>query len=242
MQFAPGTQYRYNNSAYVLLGAIIEKASGTSYAAFLEERIFKPLGMKSAAYGSNEPILPGRTEGYTLEAGAPRNARYLSMTQPYSAGALVASVDDLAAWDAALNTEKLLERAALEKMWTPYRLADGKATGYGYGWAISELRGRPSVEHGGGIFGFSTYALRVPGDRVFVAVLCNSDSPPVEPSFLAKKLAALAVGDPYPERVAVSLDPKQLERYVGVYQIAAGVTRSVSVEDGRLYTQRSGGR
>ena len=96
-------------------------------------------------------------------------------------------------------------------------------------------------QHGGGIFGFSTYALRLPDERVYVAVLCNSDSPSADPGYLAKKIAALAVGDPFPEPAAITLDPKVLERYAGVYRIDESSTRTVTAENGRLYTQRSGG-
>ncbi len=181
MQFAPGEQYRYNNSGYVLLGAIIEKVSGKPYEAFVTEAIFKPLGMTGTYYGSNEPIIRKRAQGYTGPADKAANARYLSMTQPYAAGSLVSTVDDLARWDAALYTEALLKKPALEQMWTAFKLINGTSTNYGYGWGVSTLRGRRSIDHGGGIFGFSTYGLRVPDDRVYVAVLCNSDNPKTSP-------------------------------------------------------------
>jgi CubicO group peptidase (beta-lactamase class C family) len=242
MQFAPGEKYRYNNSAYVLLGAIIEKASGKTYESFLRERIFAPLGMKSSGYGSDGPIIAKRLPGYTREENVPKTARYLSMTQPYAAGALVSTVDDLALWDAALYTGKLLKTSSLERMWTPFATSDGKSTKYGYGWGISEVRGRRTIEHGGGIFGFSTHALRVPDERVYVAVLCNSDRPTASPGLVARKLAALAIGDPYPEPTAVKLDPSVLNRYVGVYRVDADTQRTVTLEDGRLYLQRTGGR
>ena len=241
MQFAPGERWAYNNSGYVLLGAIVEKASGKTYEAFVRERIFQPLGMTASYYDSTEPIIPKRAPGYTREGDQPRNARYLSMTQPYAAGSLASTVDDLARWDASLYTETLLKKASLERAWTPYVLKDGKPTGYGYGWGVSKLRGRRAIAHGGGIFGFSTYAVRLPDERVYVAVLCNSDSPSADPGYVAKKIAALAVGDPFPEPAAITLDPKILERYAGVYRIDETSTRTVTVENGRLYTQRSGG-
>jgi hypothetical protein len=182
-----------------------------------------------------------RTPGYTREGDQVRNAQYLSMTQPYAAGSLASTLDDLARWDAALYGETLLKKASLEQAWTPYLLKDGKPTGYGYGWGVSKLRGRRAIEHGGGIFGFSTYTLRLPDERVFVAVLCNSDSPPADPGYLAKKIAALAVGDPFPEPAPITLEPQVLERYAGVYRIDDGATRTVTVENGRIYAQRSGG-
>jgi CubicO group peptidase (beta-lactamase class C family) len=242
MQFAPGERWAYNNSGYILLGAIVEKASGKTYEAFVQERIFQRLGMTASYYDSTEAIIPRRAPGYRREGDQPRNARYLSMTQPYAAGSLASTVDDLARWDASLYTETLLKKASLEGAWTPYVLKGGKATGYGYGWGVSKLRGRRAISHGGGIFGFSTYAVRLPDEHVYVAVLCNSDSPPADPGYLGKKIAALVVGDPFPEPVAITLEPKALERYAGVYRIDESSTRTVTVENGRIYTQRTGGQ
>jgi hypothetical protein len=242
MNFAPGERYAYNNSGYILLGAIIEKVSGKTYEAFVKERIFDPLGMTSSYYGSTEPIIKRRTPGYTGDAKEPRNARFLSMTQPYAAGSLASTVDDLARWDAALAAGKVLKPESLAQAWKPYVLKSGAPIAYGYGWGPVKLRGRRSIEHGGGIFGFSTFAISLPDDKVYVAVLCNSDSPITDPEFIAKKLAALAAGDPFPERSEVKLDKAILDRYAGVYRIDANSTRTVTVTDGRLYTHRAGGQ
>ena len=241
MQFAPGTKWRYNNSGYVLLGAIIEKVSGVPYATFVKRRIFRPLGMMSTDYGANDVLLPRRVQGYTRGEGGVANARYLSMTQPHAAGALVSTVDDLARWDESLYTEKLLKRASLEQAWKPYVLADGKPTTYGYGWMTGSLRGRPSIEHGGGIFGFSTFVLRIPSERIFVAVLANTDAPATAPAVVAKKIAAILLGDPFPETAPVPVPAEVLAKYAGVYQIDAESRRMVVVEGDKLFTQREGG-
>ena len=241
MQFAPGQRYEYNNSAYVMLGAVIEKASGQDYATFMQQRIFGPLGMSQTTFGSNEPIIKGRVQGYSRDKGVVRNADFLSMTQPHAAGSLVSSVDDLAKWDAALTAGTILKPASLARMATPYTLKDGTSTGYGYGLQVGTLRGRPTLEHGGGIPGFSTYALRLPEQRVYVAVLANSDTPAASPETMAKRLAALAVGDPYPERTAITVDPAVLARYAGVYEVK-GVRRTVTVDAGTLHVQRAGGQ
>ena len=241
MDFAPGERWQYNNSGYVLLGAVIEKASGKKYGDFVAERIFRPLGMKATAYGDDGPILPKRASGYSRDGETVVNARYLSMTQPHAAGALVSTVDDLAAWDAALYTEKLLKKASLEKAWTPAVTRDGKPTHYGFGWAVSTLRGSRALEHGGGIFGFSTYGIRLPDERVYVAVLANTDGPKADPGMLGKKVAALLVGKPFPAQVPVPVDPKVLSRWSGVYRFDPQTTRTVTVEGGKIYSQRSGG-
>ena len=238
MQFEPGTRYRYNNSGYVLLGAIIEKVSGQTYEAFVADRIFRPLGMTHSYYGTDEPKIAKFVNGYS-DGGKP--ARVLSMTQPYAAGSLLSTVDDLTVWDAALYTEKLVKRTSLERIWTPYRLADGTTTGYGYGWQMATLRGRGTMEHGGGIFGFSTYVMRMPGDRVYVAVLCNSDSPAAPPSYVAKRLGAIALGEPFPNQVATTVDPQLLRGYTGVYAAEKAPRRTVTFENGKLFVQPAGG-
>jgi CubicO group peptidase (beta-lactamase class C family) len=242
MQFAPGERYAYNNSAYVILGAVIEKASGETYERFLTKRIFEPLGMTRTLFGSNEPIIKGRAQGYGEDKGVVRNAEFLSMTQPHAAGSLVSTIDDLAKWDAALLAGTLLKRTSLQKMATPYTLKDGSSTGYGYGLQIGSVRGRESVEHGGGIPGFSTYGLSLPGARIYVAVLTNSDAPKAAPGYLARRMAAIALGTPFPERTAITVEPAVLARVAGVYEGPKGVRRTVAVEGGKLFTQRAGGQ
>lgn len=93
-------------------------------------------------------------------------------------------------------TEKLLEKSSFERAWTPAATRDGKPAHYGYVWAISTLRGARALEHGGGIFGFSTYGIRLPDEKVYVAVLANSDSPKADPGMLGKRIAALLIGRP----------------------------------------------
>jgi CubicO group peptidase (beta-lactamase class C family) len=110
LDFAPGTKWSYNNTAYTMLGAIIEKTSGLSYSDFIRQHIFEPLGMSHSLYGSFTRIIPNRAAGYTRVENGWENAPYLSMMQPYSAGALMSNVDDLALWDAAVSSGKLLSK------------------------------------------------------------------------------------------------------------------------------------
>ena len=239
--FAPGEKWAYDNSGYVLLGAIIEKVSGRPYADFVRDRIFVPLGMTHTCYDTTESVVPGRVPGYLKDAGGWKHAQYLSMTQPYAAGSLMSSVDDLARWDAALYTEKLLKRASLERAWTPYVLKDGKSTGYGYGWTMSAVRGRPSIEHGGGINGFVSQTLRLPGHHVYVAILTNRETGQPSPERLAAQLAAIAIGNPYAEPKPVALTASQMDALVGVYRINEKEQRVIRRDGDRLFSQRSGG-
>ena len=240
LEFEPGTAYRYNNSGYFLLGAIIEKVSGQPYAKFLEQRIFVPLGMENTAYEGFERGKAPRAAGHAPEEKGFGRSAALSMTQPYAAGSLVSTVDDLARWDAAIAAGKLLKPASWQRAFTPYTLANGKSTGYGYGWEVRRLQGAQLVGHGGGINGFSTYALRLPEEKVFVAVLSNAEDGLANPAVVANRAAALAIGKPFPEFKEIALDAATLERYTGVYEVDKAVTRTFRRDGDTLVMQRSG--
>ncbi|AWL05355.1 serine hydrolase [Massilia oculi] len=238
LEFEPGTQFRYNNSGYFLLGAIIERVSGTSYASFLERRIFTPLGMKDTAYEGVERSNAPRAVGYSAQEKGFAPAQPLSMSQPYAAGALVSTVDDLAKWDAAIASGKLLKPASWKMAFTPYKLNPEKSTGYGYGWSVGALQGAPVIEHGGGINGFRTHALRLPEQKIFVAVLSNADSGNANPEVLAKKAAALAMGKPFMELKEVKLDARAIDAFTGVYDIDGKEKRTFTSRDGKLMMAR----
>jgi D-alanyl-D-alanine carboxypeptidase len=237
MDFEPGEKYLYNNSAYFLLGALIEKVSGVPYAEFVSKNIFEPLGMTRSRYGDTGPVLPGRAQGYARDASRFVNAPYLSMTQPGAAGALVSTVDDLATWDTAVSAGRLITPASWQRIFTPYRLNNGRSTGYGFGWQIGTFDGHAVHEHGGGIHGFSAYVVRLPEDHVYVAVLANSSN--ADTGGLARKLAALAAGKPLVDPPAVSIAASALKEFAGVYMfddlkvvVTAGDSLVVQVPNG----------
>jgi D-alanyl-D-alanine carboxypeptidase len=231
--FEPGTKWHYDNSGYILLGAVLEKATGKTYADLLDDMIFRPLGMKDTRYGSDAPIIPGRVAGYQKLGEQIVNARFLSMTQPFAAGALVSTVDDLARWQAALDAGRVLRPESLRRMWTAARLPDGTDTHYGYGWIIWRWDGRAVVEHGGGINGFQTANLRLPDDGIYVAVLSNCGGC-ADPRTLALRAATTLVGKPFGEQPAARIDPERLDKYAGTYQDSDGGEWTVTREDGHL--------
>jgi D-alanyl-D-alanine carboxypeptidase len=240
LEFEPGTRMRYNNSGYFLLGAIIENISGQTYAKFLETRIFTPLAMRHTAYEGSEQLPPVRAVGHSSGEQGYTVAAPLSMTQPFAAGALVSTIDDLALWDAAVTHGKLIKPESWKRAFTSYKLANGELTNYGFGWRIGTLRGTPALSHGGAINGFSTIALRLPEKNIFVAVLGNIDGGLASPETVARKAAAMAAGTPYPEWKAIAADPAALEAAAGVYQQEDKLTRTVRVAKGKLTMQRSG--
>jgi len=240
VEFAPGERWAYNNSGYILLGAIVEAASGLPYEQFVQERICDPLGMAHSYYGSSRRIIPKRASGYDDGDGAVVNQRYLSFTQPYAAGSLMMTVGDWHRWSRALFGGRVVSSASLERMTTPYVLVGGEPTTYGYGLGVGEVRGHRAIRHGGGIFGFSTDGLYLPDDDVYVAVFANTTANEVDPGTVSTRLAAAAVGDPYPRFTAIALPEETLRRFAGVYRVDEATQRVVTVENGSLITTRGG--
>ena len=233
--FAPGEKWAYNNSGYILLGAIIEKLSGQSYADFIQTHIFEPAGMKTAVYDSPQTIIPRRVAGYSQSPIGYVNAEYISMTQPYAAGSLAGSVFDLAAWDQALYTEKLLKQETLALAIEPLRLNEGEFSQYGFGWSFLNHEGHRLLAHSGGIHGFMTYAVRELSTKSFAAVLTNNDSK--NPELLALQLIAEALGKPLRAPDPIPLSDKMLQSYVGQFAINEQITRKIFAENGKLFSQ-----
>ncbi|MEP7157271.1 MAG: serine hydrolase [Betaproteobacteria bacterium] len=239
LKFAPGSQWEYSNSGYFLLGAIIERVSGMSYADFVAKNIFEPLGMKDSAYEGFERSSKRRVEGY---ADRTTVAPPLHMSQPYAAGSLMSSVDDLAKWDAAITAGKLLKPETWKRAFTAYTLTNGNKTNYGYGWQIRKMQGLDTISHSGGINGFVSFAMRIPESKVYAAMLFNSmGGSGATPSYLTEKIAAIAAGKPHKDLKAVTLDNAALDRHIGIYKIDDRNTRVVTREGNQLFVQRTGG-
>jgi len=174
-EFEPGETWAYDNTGYYLLGVIIEKVSGKSYYQFLDDRIFKPLGMQSTRSTDPRPVVPNRAAGYEWVNGKFENRPALLPAVAFSAGTILSTVEDMAKWDAALDTERLLKRSSLEQMWAPSRTNDGAfaSFNYGFGWFVDSYNGRRFVQHSGGTPGFSSAIYRFTDDRLTVIVLTN---------------------------------------------------------------------
>ncbi|HSK80873.1 MAG TPA: serine hydrolase [Thermoanaerobaculia bacterium] len=241
LEFTPGERWAYNNSAYVLLGAVIEKASGKSYEQFIEEEVFKPLGMKDSRYGHAAELVSRRAYGYGRDGENWKNADYLSMTQPYAAGSLLSTVDDLVLWDKALSGGTLLRKASLDRMFTAVKLNSGQSTRYGYGWAVFDWEGRRIVEHGGDIFGFTSYVSRVPQERLFIAILSNNEASDPRPEAIVARIQGKIFGSPLEDRKPLPLAAREMDEYVGVYRFDEETTRTITRDGDKLFSRRSGG-
>jgi CubicO group peptidase (beta-lactamase class C family) len=234
LEFKPGEKWSYSNSGYFLLGVIVEKVSGESYESFLQKNIFGPLGLAATGYDHFETILPNRATGYSMAKGKIINSSFLDMSQPYSAGSLYSTVDDLFRWNEALFGGKVLSAKSLEAMTTPVK------NNYGYGLGVSAISGRKSVSHGGGINGFSTNLLRFPEEKVTIVVLRNADYGIPAPGKITQDLAAILFGEKYeiPAPLAeVKVDPKILDAYAGRYEMGPNFIITISKEGDGLTAQ-----
>jgi CubicO group peptidase (beta-lactamase class C family) len=188
--YETGAKWDYSNIGYVTLGALIRKVTGKFYGDFLQERIFKPLGMTTARIILEADIVPNRAAGYRLENGELKNQEWVSpSTNTTADGSLYFTILDLAKWDAALYTDKLLKQSSLAQMWTSAKLTDGKTKDYGFGWHTTRIGNRRVVHHGGAWQGFKSYIVRFPDDKLTIIYLANSwDTKDIK---FARGLAAL---------------------------------------------------
>lgn len=239
LEFVPGSGFKYNNSGYFLLGAIIEKVTGRKYEEVLRDQIFTPVGMSDTGYDRSDLILPRRAAGYARSGEGIANARYLDMRQPYAAGALYSTVEDLLKWDQALYADRLLPAAAKAVMFTPFK------DDYAYGWLVPQPSpatfGHRQTSHAGGINGFSSMLIRLPDDKMTIVVLANNESS--NASRIARDLLAIAIGERYQipaQRVAIAIDPAILDTYAGRYQLRPDFILTVTREGDRLMTQATG--
>ncbi len=176
LDFTPGSDWHYNNTAYEVLGMIIEKLDGRPYAASLHARILDPLGMTTTYFVSERTLVKHRAQGYDPDNGRYKHAQYLNMDWPYAAGSIESTTLDLAKWDAALYGDTILPQSSLKQMWTPTTMTTGKTQDYGFGWELSKVNGVDLVQHGGGIHGFTSFLRRAPSKGLTVVVLTNDGS------------------------------------------------------------------
>jgi CubicO group peptidase (beta-lactamase class C family) len=230
LEFTPGERMSYTNSGYVLLGYLVERISGQSYASFMRDNVFKPLGMNDSGYDVSATILPQRAAGYSPGMV---NAPYTDMTVPHGAGGLYSTTEDLLRWTQGLFGGRLLSAASLEKMTTPFK------SDYAFGVAVNEAGGRKSISHGGGIEGFNTQLTYYPDSQVTVAVLANVNGN--VPTQLAGQLGQIANGDTpvrlSAERTPVDLPRDKLDRLVGSYELAPTATMRITVVGTQLQSQ-----
>src|SRR5262249_10938253 len=193
LDFAPGEAEVYNNSAYFLLGLIIEKASGQSYADFVKANLFDRVGMPGSYYCSESAVHRHHAHGYDTDNGTLVLKGFISHVWPYSAGSLCSTAADLTAWLTALHGGRGLREDSYRAMTTPAVLADGTRLRYGFGVGLADIGGRRAVAHGGGINGFLSEAEYFPDSGLSIVVLLNTAGP-INPGDLARDIADVVLG------------------------------------------------
>lgn len=199
LQFTPGEKFAYSNSNYCLLGMIIEKLSGKTFAEFLHENIFTPLGMKNTSFDDPSIIIKNRATGYKFVNNTLVNAFRMNMSSAYAAGGLHSTTEDLLLWDQSFYTEKLVSQKSLKEIFTPFKEGYFKSGyGYAYGWGVGKMFNRLAIEHSGNVHGFTADIVRFPNEHVTIIFLSNIESPDgMDIIKFGDDLSAIVFGESY---------------------------------------------
>ena len=236
LDFVPGSKFEYSNSNYEVLGAVIEKVSGRSYAEMLKQRIFQPLGMADTGLDSDELVLAKRAQGYQPGAEGLEHARSESMTVPWAAGSIYSTTHDLLRWEHGLFGGKLISPTSLKLMITP-----GKGD-YGLGVGITKRDGRIIIDHGGGIEGFNTYLAYEPEERIAVVVLSNVNG--IVPDVMGLQLLDVASGKSVllpTEHKSKPMPLDQLKKFEGEFRLPSGASIVMAGDEKGLTMTRGSG-
>lgn len=234
--FEPGTDWRYDNTGYYLLGMVLEKVHGKPFAAVLRDEIATPLGLADTMYDVQSDVIPRRAQGYTVRDGRRINDDPLGMSQPGAAGALLSTGGDLVKWSMALAGGKVVSAASYAQMATSTVLPNHRDTGYGFGLMRGEVVGQPAILHGGGINGFNSMLLHVLSADLHVAVISNSE--PANSDRLARAIVQAVLGIEKFQARDVTLPAELRDTLVGEYDMAdIGMVLAVTKNGDRLRAQ-----
>ncbi len=236
LRFAPGEKWEYCNVGYFALAEIIRKVSGKPWSEYIGEQFFLPLEMTSTRTTTLTEIVPSRADGYVWRNGKLRNAESYLALRP--SGAFLSTVLDLAKWDAALYSDRILKPATREQIWTPVRLNSGASHPYGFGWELDAVGGHRRVRHGGSLPGFRAEFARYVDDKLSIVVLTNADS--ANPGAIALGVAERYLPGLIPKRTVARVDPKLFDALVGQYRPNPTVLLTISREGEKLMLQQSG--
>jgi CubicO group peptidase (beta-lactamase class C family) len=232
LDFDPGTQYSYCNSGYILLGLIIEKVTGQSYQVAVRDFILKPLKMYHSGFDFAGLKSLNKAMGYIKytqivhEESIPWDS-----TATFSAGSLYSTIEDLYLWHKGLLNYKVYNKLSMEDATTPY------LQGYGLGCWIDTMYNKKIVSHGGNILGFTGYFGRIQEDDVVVILLNNIYNHQIETIGLS--IFAILYDQPYSYFDEIKLDPADLEKYVGTYEVNADYKVQITRSGNQLFIQRN---
>lgn len=243
LDFPPGTQWRYSNSGYLVLGAVLAQVTGKPWDEVIRAQILQPLQLRETGCPEGEhPGAPGAAVGYSMDTqGRVAPAPLINLRGYGMAGGLISTVDDVGTFLQALLKGRLIPKPLMKMMLEERSTQSGQPIAYGFGVMAGKVRGVPVQEHNGGIEGFASHWVYFPEQKVAVVVLANTDGGEINPRSLARRLGALAIGRPYSSIVPVRASASQLDELVGAYQIDGNTFRYIFMREGRLYTRRAEG-
>jgi CubicO group peptidase (beta-lactamase class C family) len=213
LSFQPGEQWAYTNLGYIVLGYLIERISGHTYEEFVQENIFKPLGMNDSGLMSFVTVIPRRASGYWPGSNGIENADRPDARIGFSAGSLYSTSEDLLRWEEGLFGGRLLSPESLRKMTTPFK------SDYACGLHVNRIDGRLMIEHDGNNIGFNSDMAYYPEERLAVIVLANLNG--TVTGKITTALAAVAHGETVPPpsvHKEIPLPKEVLARYAGTYK------------------------
>jgi CubicO group peptidase (beta-lactamase class C family) len=236
LDFSPGTKWNYSNSAYSLLGYIIEIVAKKPWETVMRDYIFKPVQMTHSGFDFANLKHPEKTTGYfVLNDVDTVKAPVVDSSVSFSAGSIYSTTGDLYRWHKALQNYSILPKPLQERAYTPVK------NNYGYGWSIDSIEGKRKVAHSGGIHGFTSNFTRIPEDDIVVIMLSNNSSPALFE--ITNKMLMAIYKKPYdlPKvRKAVTLPEAKLKEYIGEYEINADLRLVISIKDGNLWAEPTG--
>lgn len=238
LDFEPGTAQRYSNAGYILLAAVIEKVTGQSWDAAMRTRLFAPLGLADTAYDRTELVVPGRVSGYASDKGALRNATPFNVSIPKTAGSLHSTATDLLRWMRALSQGKVVGAQGFAEMGRPALASVDVQERYGLGLYRWQVRGQDAIGHTGQINGFASALFYLPAEDATVVVLANNDG--FDAQTLARRMAAIVIGKPYPVPAAWQALPAGAAALAGAYGSDPATARTVALADGGITVARPG--
>ncbi|MEY2482690.1 MAG: hypothetical protein QOK24_1218 [Verrucomicrobiota bacterium] len=234
-EFEPGTRWRYDNSAFYLAGMVVERATKQEYGAYVREHVFKPLGMSSASLCDARMVVPHLASGYEVDGGALVNAAFISWKLPFSGGAVCATATDLAKWQAALDSGRVLTPSSLALMRTPTTLADGTKIDYGLGTRLGSLDGHRVLGHTGGGGGFRVLLESFPDDHLTIVILMNmGDAASPSPVAVAPEIARAALRLKKNALLDLPVPDAELAALSGKYDSDEGPVE-IFARDGKLH-------
>ncbi len=251
LHFKPGSKYEYSNSNYLLLGYIIQLVSGEGYHQYMAGHVLKPAGLEHTLYAEEHIAVPGRVQGYTHYSGSFDNCDYQTLSLGFACGDLLSNTTDLFNWNKAVISGKLISEASMKKAFSPYKLASGTYSSYGYGWFIDTTYGSPCIHHEGQTSGFISLEKYFPKEDIYVAIMTNVKTSDDKTNFsdnrfrLFDEIGQLAVGKELIKEVRI--DDKTLNSYAGNYlwdkQSAKFKKQGLIIrfENGKLYATLTNG-